>query len=371
MRFLYLALCALAIFFIILFIWILKNNTNEDLLVDPIFSKPAASVKNKSFEVKGSIPYWDQEDAFSSVQKNPSSLNYINLFWYFLDDSGEIQKYQYAKEDKAILAFAHSNNIKVFATITNLPESSGSGWDSKRVEKILNNPDLRKKHINDILEKLEGLNFDGIIIDYEQVNSSQKNRFSEFIKELKLTLQTKNKLLAVALHPKKTKADEKNSIGAFQDWKALAQSADHLNIMAYGEHYDEGSSGPIASIPWLEEIIQYAKSLNIPAEKIYLGVPLYGYDWDKEDDDQANGLTYVDVLSLQKKYSTQEKWDEKSRSPYFTYEENGDNHEVWFENGRSFQEKINLAKNAGLAGITFWRLGDEDPGIWDILKDSR
>lgn len=355
MKFLHLTLPILAVFLIILFILIIKNNTQEDI-----------SKKNTLLEVKGSVPYWDQENAFRSVQKNFSSLNYLNLFWYYLNDEGEIQKYQYAKEDTSIITFAHSNNIKVFATITNLPESERSNWDSKRVEKILNDPDLRKKHITDILEKLEDLKFDGIIIDYEEVDSSQKNRFSEFIQELKLALQTKNKLLALALHPK-TEANP--GLGSFQDWEDLSKSADQLNIMAYGEHYDEGSSGPIASIPWLKEIISYAQSLKIPSEKIYLGIPLYGYDWNKDNDKSATGLTYIDVLNLLNQQSVQEKWDEKSKSPYFTYEENGDSHEVWFENARSVKEKINLAKTAGLAGITFWRLGGEDPGIWELFKE--
>ena len=347
----------------------LNNYMNglQTIKLPPIYSPNP----NHRLQVKGSIPYWDQENAFKTVHENPQAFNYLNLFWYFLTDSGEIQKYQYAREDKEILAFAHSKDIKVFATITNLPENEGGGWDSKRVEKILNDFDLRKKHISDILGKLEQLNFDGIIIDYEEVNASQKDRFSEFIKELKLTLQTNDKLVAVALHPKKNKADEKSSIGAFQDWAALSRSADHLNIMAYGEHYDEGSSGPIASIPWLKEIISYSQSLKIPPEKIYLGVPIYGYDWNKDNQDAATGLTYIEVLNLQKKQSVQEKWDEKSKSPYFTYEEDGDSHEVWFENAQSVEEKINLAKSSGLAGITFWRLGGEDPGIWELLQQSK
>lgn len=366
MKFLYPALAFIVIVLSAFFAINYMKKSTKVFVPSPSNSKP-----NNPLQIKGSIPYWDQENAFLSVQKNPASLNYINLFWYYLGADGDIKKYQYAKEDKKIISFAHENNIKVFAVLTNLPEKEDSSWDSKRVEKILNDSNLREKHIRDILVKLEEVDFDGVIIDYEEVNSSQKNKFSDFIKQLSFYLNSKGKLVAVALHPKKTPQDEKNGIGAFQDLKALAQSANHINIMAYGEHYDESEPGPIASIPWLREIIGYLKSLKIPPEKIYLGIPLYGYNWTKDHDEPAVGLTYIDVFNLAKKQSVNVSWDEKSKSPYFTYEEDGDNHEVWFENARSVSEKIKLAKEAGLAGITFWRFGGEDPAIWNKIQEFK
>ena len=68
---------------------------------------------------------------------------------------------------------------------------------------------------------------------------------------------------------------------------------------------------------------------------------------------------------LQKNKS--EEFDDNSKSPFFTY----DDHEVWFENARSILAKAQLARNAGFSGITFWRLGGEDPEVWkeiDKLK---
>lgn len=367
MKFFYSGLTLVIIFTLLAFFAANYMKTDTPAIVP----SPQTPKPNTPLQIKGSIPYWDQDNAFRSVEKNAASLDYINLFWYYLGADGDIKKYQYAKEDKNLISFAHENNIKVFAVLTNLPEKEDSSWDSKRVEKILNNTNLREKHINDILGKLESVNFDGITIDYESVKPSQRNQFSIFIEELASALNSKGQLVAVALHPKKTPKDEKNGIGAFQDLQALAESADQLNIMAYGEHYDESEPGPIASMPWLEEIIGYAKSLKISPEKIYLGVPLYGYDWNKDNDEGAAGLTYVDVLNLAKKQSVKESWDKKSKSPYFTYEEDGDNHEVWFENARSVSEKIKLAKDAGLAGITFWRFGGEDPSIWNKIQEFK
>lgn len=328
-------------------------------------STPNPTPFKSSFKIKASIPYWVQDQAFTQAQKNAQSINILNLFWYFLTDNGNIQKYKDANEDLNIINFAHSQNIEVFAVLTNLPEDKGTSWDSKRVEKILQDKTSRQKHIQDILEKINLLSFDGILIDYEEVKSSQKNNFTEFIKELSQTLISHNKKVAVALHPKR---ENFIGLGAFQDWKKLAEVSDHLNIMAYGEHYDEGSPGPIASLPWVEQIVKYSQSLKIPPEKIYLGVPLYGYDWNKNNNEAAQGLNYSQVQELLKEHNLKDSFDDNTKSPYFTYEEDGDTHQVWFENGQSIKAKIDLAQSSNLAGITLWHLGDEDPKIWEKLK---
>lgn len=313
--------------------------------------------------VKASIPYWDQEKSYQSFRNNIDKFDYVNLFWYYLGSDNAIEKYGYTNEDTNIIHFAKDNKVKVIATITNLPEKGG--WDSERVEKMLQSTRTRKKHINDILTKLNQLQFDGINIDYEEVDQSEKEKFSLFIKELSTELKRENKLLAISLHPKTTKTE---GLGRFQDWKALAQNADQLTIMAFNEHWDDSQAGPIASITWINKIIAYARSKNVPEEKIYLGIPLFGYDWNKNNDLPADGLTFTDIQQLLTKYKAEEKWHEVFKSPYFLYKDGKETHEVWYEDKDSIQEKIALAEKSGLAGISFWRLGDEDERIWYIIK---
>ena len=324
------------------------------------------TTQKSEFVVKGSIPYWDQESAFFTFKENVAIFSYINLFWYYLSDNGDVERYKDAIEDRSIIDFAHANNVKALAVITNLPDKQGSTWDSDLVIRVIDDKNLRSKHISNIVKKIEALDFDGVTIDYEEVKVSQKDNFSVFIKELALALHKNAKILAVALHPK----SEDFGNGEFQDWEVLAYDADHLNIMAYGEHWDESSAGPIASIEWVEKIIKYSQSLSITPSKFILGIPLYGFDWNKDNDSSAEGLTYEDVQNLLVKFDKNEQWDAKSSSPYFFYEEDGNTHEVWFENSRSVMAKMELAKKAGFGGVTFWRLGEEDQAIWPLVNPT-
>jgi len=315
--------------------------------------------------VKGSIPYWDQRLAVRSFQDHVEQLDIVSLFWYFLTEDGFIRKYQYAQEDASIIRFAHENGVQVTAVITNLPEEAGSSWDSDRVERVLVDRESRAKHIADITEKLESLGFDGVTIDYEGVVGGQRENFTLFIQELASALHRSNKLVGVALHPKTGEASDRRY--DFQDWISLAASADHLYIMSYGEHWDGGEPGPIASYGWVKQIVYYAKSMEVPKNKLFLGIPLYGYDWEAESD-EAEGLSYSDVATLLARYSEEVEWDSNARSPHFHYESSGREHEVWFENAQSVGEKIRLADETDLAGIAFWRLGGEDPEIWESVS---
>ena len=50
--------------------------------------------RDKPVQMRGSIPYWDQEKAFASCSQNASEFDYVSLFWYFLAADGKVKKYQ-------------------------------------------------------------------------------------------------------------------------------------------------------------------------------------------------------------------------------------------------------------------------------------
>lgn len=339
------------------------GNTSTSQQSGQIIQSSPSPTKVKPLAVRGSIPYWDQDKAFASFSNHAEVFSQISLFWYYLGDDGTLKKYIYAKEDKNLIDLIHKKGVKVNAVITNLPEKGG--WDSNRVEYLLETSARRANLISEIALKLTELDFDGVTIDFEEVEGDTKEKFTQFIKDLSLALHEKGKFVGVALHPKFGEPKDKRY--GFQDWKELGKWADELYIMAYGEHYDEGEAGPIASYPWVKQIVEYALKSGVDREKFYLGIPLYGYDWNKDNDEAALGLTYSDVLRLIENYGLEKEWDAVSQSPYFKYEVKSIHHEVWFEDAQSVATKVKLADEVGLGGVTFWRLGGEDQLIWEEI----
>src|SRR3989344_3155049 len=325
--------------------------------------------RDKPVLIRGSIPYWEQEKAFLSFSQNAGKFDYISLYWYYLGADGTIKKYRGAKEDQNIIKFAHDNNVKAGAIVTNLLDDEDLGWNSERVETWIKNDTAIEAHVNSIGEKLKSAGFDGVIVDYEVVDKNQKENFSKFIKELSGQMHKEGKFVTVALHPKTGQNKKGEEIGQFQDWKEISKYADQLSIMGYSEHGDEGEAGPIASVGWVESIVNYALSLDVPREKLFLGIPLYGYRWQIGSDVNAEGLTFAQVEKIINTNQIEVQWDETFKSPYFEYEKAGNHYVVWFENAGSVSEKMTLADKKGLGGVNFWRLGDEDPQIWqEVLK---
>ncbi|MCH7541912.1 hypothetical protein IH981_04035 [Patescibacteria group bacterium] len=319
--------------------------------------------------VLGWIPFWDQESAFASFKRNADLYSHISLFWYVLRSDGSVKKYIYAQEDTSIINFAHSKNVKVLAIVANLPdEDDGGDWDADRVNKVINSAAVRKKHVNDLVNLAKKQGFDGINIDYEALKGHQKENFTLFIKELANELHKNGKILAVALHPKISEGDPAYSNGSqAQDWKQLAIYADQMHLMAYEEHWETSGSGPIASVPWVSSVLNYAKKL-IPASKLFAGVPLYGYDWGGSV--KAKGLTYAGVQSLIKKYQPKIVWDSSAKTHHFSYRAGGVSHTVWYEDNRSFSGKLSLFNDLGIPNLAFWRLGSEDSQVWTVLRNS-
>ena len=111
---------------------------------------------------------------------------------------------------------------------------------------------------------------------------------------------------------------------------------------------------------------------QIPAEKIDLGVPNYGYDWPlpfERGITQATTINNVQAVRIAVEYGSEIRFDEVAESPYFTYESEGVEHEVWFEDVRSLLSKFELVKEYGLRGCTYWTIMQWFRANWLLLRN--
>lgn len=326
-----------------------------------------AGVRTLPPQTFGWIPYWDQPAAIASFKDNPERFNYIGLFWHALRSDGSIGQYPHAKIDTELITYAQQKGIKVIINIANLPtEDEGGDWDASRVRAVIKDNETRQKHIADIVALAQRYNVNGVQIDYEALSRKERANFTKFIRELSLALHAQGKSLGVSLHPKSGENNPRFSNGSqAQDWKQLARYADRLHLMLFEEHWETSKPGPAASLAWGTPIYTYAQKL-IPADKLFVSIPLYGYDWG-DPGKGAQGLTYADVKKLQAKYTAKTIWDAKAASQHFTYKESGQSHEVWFEDRQSVKAKLQSYKGAGLINFSFWRLGNEDRRVWELL----
>jgi spore germination protein len=317
-------------------------------------------------EALGWIPYWDQAQARRSFEENSDVINHLALFWYGLQADGSIALYPGAVEDQSLLDTARERDVSVFATIANVVPAGGTSiWDPERVDAAIRHEHDRARHITDIVALVSRGGFDGIIIDYEALRPDQREPFTAFIRDLSSALREEGKLLGVVLA---AKSETWEAAGAqAQDWHALARYADHVHVMTYEEHWETSPPGPIASLPWLRSVLEYAR-YRIPADKLFVGIPFYGYEWAAAP--PARGLTYQNVANIIQLYEPDVQWDARAGSKFFTYRREGVPATVWFEDADSFRAKLQLLDELHVPNIFFWRLGSEDPAVWDELRQE-
>jgi spore germination protein YaaH len=297
--------------------------------------------------------------ARESFEANKDVIDELSPFWYTTDSSGRL----YGNRDDELVRVAHESNVLVIPAIHNI-----GTYDV--VINVISDPHIRARHIQNIVDEVIARNYDGIDIDYESLPESTRPAFSAFIIELAEALHAHGKMLTVAVHAKDC---DYCGLGGFQDWSVIGLHADRVRIMTYDYHWRGGGAGPVAPLYWVESVAEYARTV-IPPEKIFIGVPFYGYDWppgggsatglpwaDIEDLIDSQGLT-VNLMQRDSRGRVDESW--------FRYDSPQGMREVWFMTDDGLESKLELVQQMDLAGIAIWRIGYEKPEYWDVIRNT-
>lgn len=311
----------------------------------------------------GAVPYWDLPNSLQAVTDHAQVIDEATPWWYGLGTDGSVIS------ELPGGAGAEQGGLNRVATtglrlVPSVADTTDGAWAPAVVQAILHDPTRRQAHEQALVTLATTRGFTGLQIDYEDLTAADRDVFTQFIGELGSALHTRGKVLYVTVHPKTTDAgyDQRNLA---QDYAALGRSADKVAVMAYDWHWTSSSAGPIAPAWWVADVLRYATS-RIPADKLVLGVGLYGYDWVAQ---QGQPILWQQVDTLARSPGATTGWDPTSSSPYLRYDRDGVHHEVWYEDAHSITAKLDLATGFHLGGVELWRLGAEDPGLWAGLAD--
>ena len=80
-------------------------------------------------------------------------------------------------------------------------------------------------------------------------------------------------------------------------------------------------------------------------------------------------LSNTAAANLASSVGAEIKFDLKAQSPFFNYfDNNGNEHVVWFEDARSIRAKLYTVNEYGLAGVSYWTLNSYFPQNWIVLN---
>jgi spore germination protein len=310
------------------------------------------------------VPYWNLRHAAAAVLAHRQAVTEISPWIYGLDASGHIDTQYPASQAAAVtgdMQRLRSAGLRIVPTIANI---TAGRWAYPPVGRMLHSPALMARQVAAITTLVRRHGYAGIDIDYENLHAADRQAFTGFVTKLARALHAHGKVLSVAVFAKTSNAgtDPRNLA---QDYAALGRAAEQVRLMAYDYHWATSAPGPVAPAGWIRAVLRYAES-QIPASKIVLGVPLYGYDWSGG---HGRGVGWLQALRLSRRYRVRPRYDARSQAPWFRYTDAaGHRHTVWFENAASSRAKFGLAAGAGIAGVYLWMYGYEDTATWAALR---
>jgi spore germination protein len=313
--------------------------------------------------------------SYESFVNNTGEISQLGLFMFRIDAENptEIEKFggdftnEYVED---LIRIAHERNIKIFPVIHNLLYERGNVTISKdTVKAMVATPSSRAAFIQNVIELIEGYGFDGVNIDIEDVYIEDSTRLSAFYTELGRALDERGYFLSASV-PSRVSDQPFNPFSDPFQYAPIGAAVDEFVVMLYNEHGWPGSGpGPVVSIGWMDRVLRYAMT-KMPRDKIVAAVSVFGFDFNLTTG-RNTYVTHEMAINRAQQYNAEIIFDEETQTPMFSYrDEQGNQHEVWFEDEASIQAKVQRAWDLGIKGIALWRLGMEDPEIWTMLRNE-
>lgn len=297
------------------------------------------------------------KDSFTALQANAGALTMVSPYYFTLQADGTIKN----TEEPDTNAMLRAARVQIIPMVKN--EAHNADFTAQ-----IATPEARDKLAATIADLVVPRNYDGINVDFEDIRPEDRALLTDTMSRIAAKIRPSGKKVTQAIVGKAR--DSTTGYGGAFDYAALAPSVDLAVLMAYDYHYAGGEAGPVAPINWVRDVTTFATQ-TFGAGKVLLGVPLYGYDWNTTGGGIAKAVTYAQALERSKRPGATRTIDSASQSEVVRYtDSNGDQHEVWFESAATFDAKFSLVRQAGVAGFGLWRIGQEDGGVWDVMKRS-
>ena len=355
---------------------------------------PASASNPPRRILSGWLPDYSLSRNLPTVEGNLDLIRDISPFWYGLTGAATIKdKYalgRYTTPKTTVIARLKANGLLLLPTITD---------DMKKLELagLLANPTSRTSIVQTLKSLVLRHNYDGIDLDFEVFYTKDgrsswattKPNWILFIKELSSELRQQGKLLSVTTPPDFAPETKRAGNWVFS-WAEIGPHIDRLRIMAYD--FSTVRPGPIGPLPWSEDAVKYAVT-QMPASKVFLGIPGYGRDWITKVEgvcpkDFASSVVVGAKAAVVMRSAVELATSNNATITYnathaestFTYRKNyvdptnsasfcTATRTVWFPDEKSYTARTNLVGKYRIGGIAVWTFGMENTAAITAVRE--
>ena len=298
------------------------------------------------------------------LRKTLPYLTYLSVFSYGFDRMGRILP----QNADLLTRMARQYGVRPLLVLTTLGEDGQ--FSGERAHQLFQDQAARGALIENLAQTIASQGFAGVDIDFEYIPPEDAAAYAAFVRDVRARLEPPGYTVLVALAPK-TSAEQRGLLYEAHDYRALGEAANNVLLMTYEWGYALSEPMAVAPIDKVEQVVRFATSA-IPPDKIFLGIPNYGYDWTLpyvRGQTRARTVGNVQAVEQAVQVGAPIQYDETAQSPHYNYWRDRAEHEVWFEDARSIRAKLALAGEYRLRGVSIWNIMRYFPQLWLVLNN--
>lgn len=219
----------------------------------------------------------------------------------------------------------------------------------------------RTNMVNTLVNDAQKYGFDGINLDCENVKSAFAKDYLQFVRELSIACERNGLVLS-------TDNYKPEAYNRCYNLKEQSRFVDYVIVMAYDEHYAGTDAGSVASLPFVKEAVEDTIQLA-GKEHVIAGIPFYTRIWTTTDGNttsRAVGMqAAVDQLNSDGQAAL---WNDDCGQYVASYTVGNSTRQIWFEEEKSIEAKMQVIQENNTAGVAGWKLGLEKAAVWSVIS---
>lgn len=298
--------------------------------VKPAMPEPQGQGK-KDFKVVGYV-FANSNLAAVAATIDFNKLTHLNVAFINPDANGVFAPVDGLSE---LVKKAHSNNVKVLSAL--------AGGDPPPYLKDLLKAEKRTVLVDGLIQLTRTYNLDGIDVDLEGdfVNAD----YEAFVVALSAGLKAEAKLMTAAVATWNSAAYSDKAIQLF----------DFINIMSYDQTgpWRKDNPGPHATYEAAEaEFAHWNVKRSMPAHKLILGLPFYGYGFGP---DIQESITFGELVATYPGTEKEDFWVVSGKGSFF------------YNGIPTIKKKVELALKKKMGGVMIWQIAGDAKGSYSLL----
>ncbi|RXT04345.1 glycosyltransferase [Ammoniphilus sp. CFH 90114] len=268
----------------------------------------------------------DDPEGLQSFKDQLHSIHAVLPEWFSFSEGGRLEEHV----DEALLELSKKHHVQVLPVLSDFPDA----WKDPHLIAQLEIPHARAQLALNILVQVSRKQVNGITIDFKNLPEEPKiqQSFTQLIKELHLLFQPFHLKIALTVYPDRKPEEIKK-------------------LEPYVHRFITVTDG---TSPYTLD------QLKIPSEKLIIRLENYGIE-------KGNTISFTDVMNLAAKHQSPILWGEKGH-PTLHYTEGDITTRIALYDAATAYNQIHDTLPLIPKGYALYRLGTEDPGIWNVLQ---